>query len=33
VDLHQSLSNTCDLHALGFIKSLFQACLCQHSSS
>jgi len=32
VDLHQSSSNTCDLHALGFIKSLLQDCLCQQNS-
>jgi len=31
VDLHQSSSNTCGIHARGFINSLLQACLCQHS--
>jgi len=29
MDLHQSSSTTYDLHALGFIKSLLQAFLCQ----
>jgi len=29
MNLHQSLSNTYDLHAHGFINSLLQACLCQ----
>jgi len=29
VDPHQSSSNTYDLHALGYINALLQACLCQ----
>jgi len=33
VDLHKFSSNSCDLHALGFIKSLLQACLCQHKQT
>jgi len=31
VDFHQTSLITCDLHALGFIKSLLQAYLCQQS--
>jgi len=30
VNLHQYSSTTYDLYALGFTKSLLQACLCQH---
>jgi len=33
VDIHQSSTNTRDLHSLGFIKSFLQAFLCQQIST
>jgi len=33
VDPYQSSSTACDLHALDFINSLLQACLCQQDGN